>query len=196
MHSFYFFSKQFISCLKISVKFVPLIGDALLNHLKLVVVDFKVLVVLFIRNHHILKRVHHTYGYVVPFVWIQDPQLVLQSTQLCLILEALLLIPMKLLSDSECLLPQDSSTYIRVVILICIQHTARPRVKHLMLRLCIHVGLLNSCIVFFFALSISFHHFMNKFVTFIINIDTIRAFVPFKFEFKKWKISTMSRHGL
>lgn len=90
MDRFYFLSKQFISDLEISIKFVSLICYTLLNHFNLAVDNFEVLEVFLIRYHHILKSVHHTNGNVVPFVWVQDLQLVLQSTQLSLILESLL----------------------------------------------------------------------------------------------------------
>jgi hypothetical protein len=109
MHCFYFFPKQFISHLEISVKLVSLVCDALLNDFKLVINDFEVLEVFFIRYHHILKGIDNTNWDVVPFVWAQHSQLVFQSAKLSLILEALWLSCIQLLPDpNDCLFSYSS----------------------------------------------------------------------------------------
>jgi len=100
MYSFYFFSKQLISVFHIGIKLIALIGNALLNDLKLAIYNFKVLKVLLVRYHHILKGIDYTDWYVVPFIRSKHSQLVFKSSQLCLILETLRYSGLQMLSNA------------------------------------------------------------------------------------------------
>ena len=89
MNCFYFLFQQIISHFKFRIEFVPLVCDTLLNDFKLIIYDFKVFEVFFVRYHHILKSIDNTNWDVVPFIRVQHLQLVFQGTQLSLVFETL-----------------------------------------------------------------------------------------------------------